>query len=783
MKGFDFREIAIESAQNYYDLVKKMKKGRSEVRAVSIMPGQNNCYEVALAKKDPHIESAQLQIISPYLLPEHYDTEDENYIKNELFTIQEYNEDGPSVSIQIREDFCSVFEKLSPREITFVSDLTFLIKNVRKWYEEHGATICLPGELKYRPVELHSRARASKKQKESTSFIFDKNVSYVWGAPGTGKTQIVLADSIITHIKNNQVVFVLATTNNALEQMLRAVIKSLEEENIDYDCLYRRGVATTSFAREYGSICERENISRRIERAKKRVELDKKQLEEAISAQRFREKHSEFKELYKRYQDLLTENRKLLAESDSLSKSLRILSDELKPFKDTEYQYERQLLVARAKLNSVFTKISAVFSPEKKLVLEKDCAHFEREIAAVSKEIAKRENKFEALKNEANGISSRMSEIKSEIVSIEAQFLKITEETLQCQYISPQNTNDAFRDQLNKLKTFEGFDCDREFKRIHESEEKYKQLLSASATQTENKLVHAFTLDYFYAHYNQLLGVKGLTHVFLDEAAYCPMIKAGILFSMNVPVTMFGDHMQLPPICEASSKDVLNNMEQKIYLWSLSALYMPEALLSNTGLKDIFISHGSVLPPNETVLHTCFLNKTFRFGNNLARLLDEYIYRSGLEGQKDFDTDIIVIDAPRVGTDKALRENNSEVEAIKKYIDKYEPNDFAIMSPYRAQRDLLTKKLFYVDRDNIMTVHASQGREWDTVIFSVTDTKDKFMVDSQSRVSQGAKLINTAISRAKKRIVIVCDCSCWLPYADEQLIGKLVEDATEVIKF
>ena len=78
--------------------------------------------------------------------------------------------------------------------------------------------------------------------------------------------------------------------------------------------------------------------------------------------------------------------------------------------------------------------------------------------------------------------------------------------------------------------------------------------------------------------------------------------------------------------------------------------------------------------------------------------------------------------------------------------------------------------------DSIVTVHGSQGREWDTVLFSVVDTTDKFFVDSLNQISDGKKLVNTAVSRARKRIVIVCDYAYWITQKN-QLICRILEKA------
>ena len=92
--------------------------------------------------------------------------------------------------------------------------------------------------------------------------------------------------------------------------------------------------------------------------------------------------------------------------------------------------------------------------------------------------------------------------------------------------------------------------------------------------------------------------------------------------------------------------------------------------------------------------------------------------------------------------------------------------DYAVLTPYRAQRELLTKK--YVDADDVFTVHGSQGREWDTVILSVVETTQNWFLSPV--------LINTAVSRAKHRLILVCDAEYW-KYREDHIIGGLITSA------
>ena len=54
------------------------------------------------------------------------------------------------------------------------------------------------------------------------------------------------------------------------------------------------------------------------------------------------------------------------------------------------------------------------------------------------------------------------------------------------------------------------------------------------------------------------------------------------------------------------------------------------------------------------------------------------------------------------------------------------PEDFAILTPYSRQIRVLKEKMPQYKDTRILTVHKSQGREWDTVILSVYDNAFNF---------------------------------------------------------
>ncbi len=135
------------------------------------------------------------------------------------------------------------------------------------------------------------------------------------------------------------------------------------------------------------------------------------------------------------------------------------------------------------------------------------------------------------------------------------------------------------------------------------------------------------------------------------------------------------------------------------------------------------------------------------------------------------------IDAPKT-RNAEKHDNVSELKAIETYIKKNTKECIGIITPYRDQLALIRKQLenAIVSTDSILTVHRSQGREWDTVLFSIVETTNHFFIDSLIQASNGKKLINTAVSRARKKLIIVCDYEYWITQK-RQLICKILQKA------
>ena len=125
-------------------------------------------------------------------------------------------------------------------------------------------------------------------------------------------------------------------------------------------------------------------------------------------------------------------------------------------------------------------------------------------------------------------------------------------------------------------------------------------------------------------------------------------------------------------------------------------------------------------------------------------------------------------------TKGGTRQNTANAKAVMNLIDLYSQDEeetfsIGIITPYTGQVALL-KALFiernynsdFQDRVKIGTVHTFQGSECDVIIFDMVDCS-RFEKGKQSYFGkiyageQGEQLLNVAISRAKYKLIVVCD--------------------------
>ncbi|MDR3266149.1 MAG: AAA family ATPase [Tannerella sp.] len=666
------REIAIDSSVSYFDYLDKNEKGIQIVDVFELTylrQSSRGCIiRLRLSSKLRDLDSITFKLL----------TNNRTYATDQV-NVLEYDSDKNSMLVKIEDaDSVTDFMSLKYRDIKVIADLKFLVKRVKDWYEKNGSKIKLPAlvsalngegsKLNDKSPELKFLAglEPSENQKQSIRNILNKPFSYVWGAPGTGKTQFVLAYAVLHYIRNGQRVAILAPTNNALEQVLRGVIKMTDTAGIERNKIIRLGSPSKKFAEEFIELCEDAGVVRELGEVERQIQL----LNRVI----------EFK----------TKNNPVF----SGNLNLLLLGDEVQPA-------QKDLPVDNDQSNNLLDDF----------------------------------------------INDSMDELPYNL-----------------HFLLEEYKNDSVDTLKVKLQS-------------HISSQS-KLAHSSTVERLKNVNVIACTLDYYIGN----LAKLDVQHIFLDEAGYANMIKALTLFQDDTPVSFLGDHKQLPPVCELNDISIEKEKEfQNVFLWAQSAVYI-DTLFSQSR-DDILRQYITNTATDAGYISKTMLNVTYRFGANLATILGKYIYLANFSSvNPDGNTKILYINAPKREEAKS-RISITEVMTLKNlvsFLRWQNSNDYVILTPYVKQVKLLGKYLPQERNDmKILTVHGSQGREWDTVLLSVVDTHDKWFVDSANNRAKGLNLLNTAVSRAKKQLVIVCDTHYWKAQRG-QLLTDLINAGEEL---
>ena len=142
-------------------------------------------------------------------------------------------------------------------------------------------------------------------------------------------------------------------------------------------------------------------------------------------------------------------------------------------------------------------------------------------------------------------------------------------------------------------------------------------------------------------------------------------------------------------------------------------------------------------------------------------------------------------------TKGGTRQNIENSKAVMELLDKYyedaeETFEIGIITPYTGQVSLL-RCLFgqknyspaFQKRVRIGTVHTFQGSESDVIIFDMVDSlkfeKGNVYAGKIFEGEQGEQLLNVAISRARHKLIVVCDPDYLVKCPGEKISPRSIE--------
>lgn len=770
MEIAQLRNICIDSSKKYYDFLEDQNKGLEEIGVTSVEKSSTDhpIYSFTVGQR---LFDTDNILIEDRLNQRKYYNYDINVI--------EYDRDNKLLVFKFKDPSVSL-NNVPSSQLFIISDLKFLVRNVYNWFVENGLKVCLPSKNRtYRflsgspsiPFLESSEIYLSPSEGHINAISLSLNspLSYVWGPPGSGKTRCVLAYAVLSCLRAGKRVGIFAPTNNALEQSMSGILETLLKSGSITDFKFLRiGTPSSNFAERFPEVCEVKGLENEIELLKRQIIIYERVLH------------------CRRAVPVIDSAENVMAEIEVMMCNI----DDYGKKATEKARLDSDLIPLRKRADSFTEKFKSFFSSDKNQYVEKA-----DKLAQLSLAL---EKEIESLKNNIELHLAKIIHIKTEsdklnVIIEKINFRNISDAISNVQRLRKDTEEFLFTNE----KIFEEY-CNITTEAIDKLKADSLLELEVLKELTFDERLKSFdvvgmTLDAFIGRFKDIS--LPVDHIFLDEAGYAPLIKALTLFRNNVPLTFLGDHMQLGPVCEMDDHHLSLFLNHNIYLWAKSSLFCDSFIISSA--SDFFIIIRSY-EPSFPLFARANLNETFRFGQNLTKILSDYVYKdfSFISSSNQDNLEIYFLDAFLKESPKIKRQSISECDAIARYIREnpslHSDNDekaYAILTPYRNQVALLNKKIPHArQQGRILTIHKSQGREWNTLYLSIVDSglsgNRPFFTDS-SKSTGGLYVLNTAISRAKKRLILVGDYNFWRNKKDmeKQLLCQLIKEANPCITF
>lgn len=699
---------------------------------------------------------------------------------------------------------------------TLVIDFKWLIRRLLEWLQQHGADVrnpfSLPGHPPAVAEDFKGMGTLIPEKKEAIQTLLSHPAAYVWGPPGTGKTRHVLAETV-THLCGlGKKVLVTAPTNLAVENALDAILRM---GGVAKDRVLRIGVPSAEFRGDWPECCEAKAFKDQLAELKKEHELlaqrqrDGRRKAELIPliaryTQEFEHQSSastlagvqveQFSDQFATASSSAEEARSqvIRIEQSIAEKRNSLAALDLPREKERLAALEREQTDLIKEKQRVMDQIAGLgwwarTFTQQEARLQSQRADTEERLKSVEKTLARQRVIFDGLQSQGRQLSEEISSLSRQLEQGKANRLlhESKAEAIQAKRLAAIQQRDASRAsaqaaaeslaatrlELDQLTAMGDLPDTEAALAALTSEMAALELEIASFTQDlSDRLVLGMTLDGFIGL--TMSQALSFDHLIVDEAGYAPLAKVIPLCTLRCPISLLGDHCQLPPVYEGGHDP------WSASYWGTSALYLEEAFEDGVGDVPVSLLDRASEAPKFQLLRRSTLTQTFRFGPSLADLVDRHFYRIGLSSQAAADTTVEIVDCPPDNPRQAINwQNFAEVAALVHRVGRWldwqapEKGTLAVLSPYNNQVQLIDKTLskefckhpefWLID---ILTVHRAQGREWDTVFLSASDTgriqgNGPFLADTSKR--EGALVMNTAISRAKKHLRIFLDKQFW----------------------
>ncbi|MCR5795615.1 MAG: AAA family ATPase [Solobacterium sp.] len=227
----------------------------------------------------------------------------------------------------------------------------------------------------------------------------------------------------------------------------------------------------------------------------------------------------------------------------------------------------------------------------------------------------------------------------------------------------------------------------------------------------------------------------------IDEASQCSTAMSLLPVIRGKRLMLVGDPQQLSPV-------ILLSEEDNAVLRTKYGIREEYDYIKNSIYKT-FLACDAV--SDEVLLRFHYRCDPAIIGFNNHKYYCDRLLISSEAGEDP----LVFIDVDR---NPAYEKNTapSEVQEVVECVRRYGQDDIGIITPFTAQRNMIRDVLNVngFSRTECGTVHAFQGDEKDTVVFSLA-LSDRTAPATYDWLKNNSELINVAVSRAKKRLILI----------------------------
>jgi len=281
--------------------------------------------------------------------------------------------------------------------------------------------------------------------------------------------------------------------------------------------------------------------------------------------------------------------------------------------------------------------------------------------------------------------------------------------------------------------------------------------------------------------------INNIDLVIIDEASQTLFLYVFPLFLRAKKFVVIGDKNQLEPVLPSYFNSLQIELEDELeklpkFLWPDKSAFhviehIEEVTLSTDPKDRRLLEHFRCAP---SIIKFC--DQLIGYGLEVMSNDSKYEFKQPLskeqkELQDIFSYNIVFINVNGKAEDIGSKYNKEEVEFIVKLVNILsnhlnDSKDIAIITPYKRQEELIKQEIKKLNLTDITvgTIHKLQGDEKDIIILSLVATREK---DFQSKFFNNKNLINVAVSRAKKHLIVVGNENSIKNLEDNHIIKKL----------